>query len=427
MLKRFVRPLSKLNVERASSSLHPDQHVSIAQGLTTQESQYCQTVVGEGSINFGCGQPSPSLLPLKEFQEACFDRFAKVGNESLFLQYGNAQGYKDFRQDLSEFLKDDYKMNVDPDTLFVTSGISQAIHLVASAYLKPKSTIFVEDPTYFLAKGIFNEAVADVNIIGIPVDENGMKMDIVQQYLDDGIIPDMIYTIPVFQNPCGVHLSKSNREEMVKMAYEHDFLILADEPYQMLSYFDEDVPACMASFDEGGDRVIALGSFSKILAPGLRLGWLQASEKHIKRLQGHGVLFSGGGLNPVMSGFVHSCIQTGILTDHISNLKSVYGERVRVLCDSLRKYIPDAEFYEPSGGYFVWVELPKHIETTRLLMEFCKPNGIEFAPGRRCAMSDKLSNCLRLSFAFYNSEEIEMGIQRLAECIEAYNQAVDHC
>lgn len=244
-----------------------------------------------GFIDLGIGDPQLSLLPaelIRQGAEACFAR-----NDPSFLQYGAEQGNGYFRLALAKFLIAGYGFPVEPDSLFVTSGASGGLDLICTLFTQPGDTIFVEEPTYFLALRIF--ADHGLRLVPIPTDEDGLVLDALEEKLAE-ILPRLLYLIPAFQNPSGHTLTQERRERLVALCQEHDFLVVADEVYHFLNYSLQP-PKAFAAYS-GVRNVISLGSFSKILAPGLRLGWMQAEASRIERLVTCGLLDSGGGMNP---------------------------------------------------------------------------------------------------------------------------------
>ena len=190
--------------------------------------------------------------------------------------------------------------------------------------------------------------------------------------------PKFFYTIPTFHNPASVTLAQDRRERLVNLSHQYNFLIIADEVYQFLTY-DTTPPKPLAAFASQVEQVISINSFSKILAPGLRLGWIQAHPKLIQRLAECGLLDSGGGLNPFASGIVCYLIQAGDLTENITKLKSVYQKRSVAMNQALVQYLPEAEYLIPHGGYYFWVRLPGH--DTSQLRDRAQKSGIDFRPG----------------------------------------------
>ena len=335
-----------------------------------------QTHIPEGMIDLGVGDPDFSLLPLdmlRRAAEACFAR-----NDPAFLQYGVEQGNGYFRMALAKFLGRGYGFRVDPDNLFVTNGISNALDLICAHFTRPGDTIFVEEPTYFLALRIF--ADHNLRIVPIQTDENGLVIEALGEKLAQ-VQPKFLYIVPTFQNPCGHTLPDERRERLVRLSQEHNFTIVADEVYHFLNYSNQHIKPFAAYTDL--ETVISLNSFSKILAPGLRLGWMQAHPNKIKRLVTSGLLDSGGGLNPFTSAIVRELIETGDLEKNLARLIATNGSRLKVMDAALRRELPQAVFKTPEGGFSsgcdcpVWIWSNSEAKPTNSTLvsgrEFCFP------------------------------------------------------
>ncbi|MFO7566403.1 MAG: PLP-dependent aminotransferase family protein [Enhygromyxa sp.] len=373
--------------------------------LTEQAGPFIQSASTPGVINLGLGQPSPRLLPIARLAEAARTQL-HAGTDPLLMQYGAALGHPGFRESLARVLAQEYGQPVAAEELMVTGGNSMALTLVSEVFGRRGGVVVCEDPTYFLACGVF--ASAGLSVRGVPVDAEGLEVEALERLLAGGLRPAFVYTIPAFHNPCGVCLSPARARRLVELAEAHDFMIVADEPYVLLHYGDER-PGSLTRYDEGRGRVLSLGSFSKLLGPGLRLGWAHASPAVIERLAGHGAIRSGGCLNPVVAQLVRPMLDDGSLLAQVDELRSVYGERSRALCQALRERLPGAKFVAPQGGYFCWVELGGD---TAALLE--RAQDLRFLPGRRCAVERELGGFVRLSFSFYEAEELVEGVGRLA-------------
>src|SRR5690242_13262567 len=302
-----------------------------------------QNQVSADVIDLGLGDPPLSLLPLDLIREAAQLRLSQTDNS--FLQYGAEQGDGHFRNALAGFLTKGYGFDVTPESIFVTNGISKALDLICTLFTQTGDTIFVEEPTYFLALRIF--ADHHLNVISLDTDENGLIIESLEEKLAE-FQPKFLYLIPTFQNPTGSTLPQEQRQRLVQLAKENDFIIVADEVYQLLSYTQRPPKSFSAYMDV--ENVISLGSFSKILAPGLRLGWLQAHPDKIKRLNTSGLLDSGRGLNPFTSAIVRGIIESGGLEDNINKLVNIYGARLQIMNSALRKHLPSAHYSIPEGG-----------------------------------------------------------------------------
>jgi DNA-binding transcriptional MocR family regulator len=372
--------------------------------------QTTQLNIPEGMIDFGVGQPSLSLLPLALLKEAANHRLSQ--SDRAMLQYGAEQGDGHFRLALAQFLSQKYKVPVEAEQLFITAGASQSLDLICTRLTQAGDTIFVEEPTYFLALLIFRDY--RLNIVGIPMDENGLSIEALEEQLTKHR-PIFLYTIPTFHNPSAATLSVERRQRLLQLSQEHNFLIVADEVYQLLDYRATPPPPLAAYIDT--HPVISLGSYSKIMAPGLRLGWIQAAQNRLNPLMHAGILESGGGLNPFTSGIVQSMLELGLQEQCLSHLKQVYTERSAALSVALHQHLPDSiTFAEPGGGFFIWIRLPQGWQAQEILAE-ARRNNVSFQPGVKFSSRQGLPNCLRLSFAFYETEQLVEGVTRLARVI----------
>ena len=371
-----------------------------------------QIHIPEGMIDLGAGDPDFSLLPLGMLQRAAEACFAK--GDPSFLQYGAEQGDGYFRLALAEFLSQGYGFPVDFDNLFVTNGISNALDLICAHFTSPGDTIFVEEPTYFLALRIFDDH--DLCMVPIQTDENGLVIEALEEKLKE-IQPKFLYTVPTFQNPGGFTLPQNRRDRLVQLSQGYDFLIVADEVYHFLNYSDQQIKPFAAYTDL--QTVISLGSFSKILAPGLRLGWMQAHPKNIKHLTSRGVLDSGGGLNPFTSAIVRELIEAGDLEKNIAKLIDTYHLRLKAMDAALRSELPQAEFETPQGGFFLWVRLPGMDGGG--LREKAREFNVGFRQGVLFSSQNGMLDYIRLCYTFYDEEKITEGIRRLKACLDTFS------
>jgi len=332
------------------------------------------------------------------------------------LNYGDNPGDARFRTALADFLSRGYGEPVSPESLFLTAGASQALGLLCHTFTSPGDTIFVEDRTYFLALGIF--ADYGLNVVAIPTDENGLIVEILEAKLAEHD-PVCLYTIPTFQNPTSVTLSQSRRERLVALSQQHNFLIIADEVYHLLNYTVA-TPATVASFAES-ETVLSVGSFSKILAPGLRLGWIQAAPVLLARLTADAVVASGGALNHFTAGLVAVVLEQGWQDEYLALLKETFRERAAALSQAIRQYLPSLAFKEPQGGYFVWLELPGDVDTENLLVE-ARRYKVGFQPGVQFSPDGQARQGLRLSFSFYDTAVLQTGIVRLQKALAHFSK-----
>ena len=375
--------------------------------------QTSQFYIPQGFIDLGLGDPQFSLLPLEMMHKAADERFCQ--NDPEFLQYGARQGDGVFRQSLAEFLSRGYAFPVEPNSLFITSGASMGLHLICTFFTRPGDIIFVEEPTYFFALRIF--ADHDLHLVPIRTDENGLVIEALEEKLAESR-PKFLYIIPTYQNPTGHTLSAERREQLVSLSHKHDFLVVADEVYHFLSYAGQPPKPLAANIESG--NIISLGSFSKILAPGLRLGWMQANAEIIQRFVNSGLLNSGGGMNPFTSAIVSRVLETGKLDENISKLITTYRSRITVMDASLRRNLPRCKYTLPQGGYFFWIHLPNGINATQFQRQ-AEIFKVGFRSGALFSSQGGMQDYIRLSYVFYEPDELEQGVLRLKQCLENWN------
>jgi 2-aminoadipate transaminase len=359
-----------------------------------------------GTINFSVGQPSADLLPLALLRTAGERFFASA--EPLELNYGQRPGDVRFRTALADFLGKSTGAPVDPDSLMLTAGISQALDFVCGRFTRPGDIVFVEEPSYPYSFPIFRDH--GLEIFGVRVDGAGMDVDVLERELAKRR-PKLVYTIPAFHNPTGQVLDRARREQLIQLSREHGFIIVADEAYQLLHH-----GAPPLSFGAlGGDgNVLSLGTFSKILAPGLRLGWIQATPDLMTTLLASGALVSGGNFNHFTSHLVRQLLESGELAIFVTGLRASYAERAQAMDTALKKHFSSiARWRKPGGGYFFWLELAEGTDAGAFEAA-ARDARTGFLPGAACSMSGGLRHCLRLSFAHYSVPEIHEGIGRLA-------------
>jgi DNA-binding transcriptional MocR family regulator len=363
-----------------------------------------------GVINFGIGQPSPDLMPqqlLREASNAFLD-----SADPLELNYGERQSDAGFREALAELLTDQYGYAASPETLIATGGNSQALDFVCGHLANEGDTVFIEEPSYFLAHQIF--ADHGLKIVGIPIDRDGIRMDVLHEELGRHR-PALFYVIPSYHNPCGTSMSTGRREELLQLSRQHDFIIVADEVYQMLHYSEQPPPAFGALAERG--NVLSLGSFSKIMAPALRLGWIQATPALMDRILKVGMVNSGGSMNHFTSLVMRQAMQSGQQQALIEKLQAVYGRRLLTMDEALNKHLGEkATWRLPRGGYFFWVKLDPAIDAAAL-KPLAVRYGTGFQPGSVFSCQQDFRNYLRLSFAHFRSSQIREGIAGLGRLI----------
>ncbi|KAJ3393022.1 hypothetical protein HDU84_002962 [Entophlyctis sp. JEL0112] len=360
--------------------------------------------------------------------------------------FNMAIGSDEFLEEVSTFLSQEYGDSVEKDCLALTSGASQSFANILSLFTTKLTKIIVEDPAYFLALNVLEDhGFSKQDFISVPSEVTGFNVDYLEHILrkesarfeqaDSAFhkFSYLLYFVPTFSNPTGRTTLLHKRERLIQLAREFDILIMCDDVYQMLPLIDgHKVPERLIAIDRAGrtgvGNVISNNSFSKIMAPGLRLGWIEASPVLVSLLSKSGLMNSGGSPNHIVSGLVATALKSGDVKQHLEMLKKVYSERMNALYDFLRDNLPHGVELEerPLGGFFIWITLPdKH---DAFLIQQASSQGLEYngrilkkqkmsyAPGRIFS-SNRYGNCIRLSFAFYSKEKLLDGARRLCELL----------
>jgi DNA-binding transcriptional MocR family regulator len=300
----------------------------------------------------------------------------------------------------------------------LTAGASHGLDLALKHLTQPGDTILLEDPTYFLALDIVRDY--DVRVVPVPVDEHGLDVEALERSLREHQ-PRLLYTIPIWHNPTGATLPVARRRRLIELARAYDIIIVADEVYQMLGDADH-TPPPLSTF--GRDRVLSLGSFSKILAPGLRLGWIECSDRYMAKLARDGVLVSGGAMNTLVTAIAQSALELGIQDQYLETMRELYARRRRCMVRQLKASLSDGiHITEPHGGFFVWLELPEDVEVDALIADardagLLLKSGARFSPDSR--PKSRTANGLRLCFACHSETRIREGCERLSQVLRRH-------
>src|SRR6266480_2610528 len=368
------------------------------------------------SLNFG--HPDPKTLLTEELHKAML-QVINSPDAYTALQYGTEQGTRSLIEYLVEKLQREQGLSLEPSNLMVIAGSTGGVDMLARLYARPGAVVLVEAPTYVDSIHVFRDH--QVELCSIPMDENGLipselEKQVVQLH-SSGTFPSMLYTIPNFHNPTGSTLSEIRRIEIIRIARQYGLLIVEDDVYRDLS-FDGAVPASFYAL-ANGQQVFSIGSFSKTLAPGLRLGWLVGTEESIQYCVNCGTTQMGGGANPFVAHMVAEYCQSGSLEKHILRLRSLYKMRCDVALTALGQYMPsDTKWICPAGGFFIWLSLPENVfaqEVKRMALQervlVSAGEGFFVNPG------DGEHN-LRLAYSCARSEDIETGIRILGEVVD---------
>ena len=372
--------------------------------------------IPEGVLDLGWGHPSPRLHPTEALQIAT-DRVLSQ-QSAVPLQYGAVQGFGPLLEGLAGFLSSQEaygNRTLDPASLFLTAGASQGIDLATTIFAESGDTVFVEEPTYYLIGRIFLDH--GLKVVGIPTDRDGLDIDALDQMLRDGHRPRLLYVIPAYQNPTGATLTQERRQRLIQLARRYGFTILADEVYQLLHYGPPPPPPLATMDDTDDGCVVSLGSFSKILAPGLRLGWVHASPGLIQRFVDSGVAASGGGLSHFAAAMAQATLDLGLLQENVDSLRRVYTTRrnaaARILSTDLSGQL---DFNPPDGGYFFWLTLADGVDAEHLLPAAQKA-GVSYRPGTAFSSAGMFRDCLRISFSLYDVGDLAEALSRLGRAI----------
>ena len=352
-------------------------------------------------VDLGVGQPDPDLLPVGLFQSSALARHQ--------LAYGAEIGDARFRQTLATWLTADCGCTVAPDNLMVTTGSSNALDMICTRLARAGDTVLVESPTYFIALNQLAEH--GLNVVGVPLDDEGIQLGMLESALRRHK-PAFIYTIPSFQNPTGITQSDTRRRQLVSLAKQYQCPLVADEVYQSL-YFGDRPPPPLACYD-GAAPVLSIGTFSKILAPGLRLGWIHGGGELLESLVGSALLKSGGGLAPVTSALVEPLIANGEFQCYLAGLRQTYQSRMEILRRELSAGLGARfDINKAGGGYFLWLTDRRGEDVFDKLAEARKA-GVSFLAGKLFSDDPTHRACMRLCFAWYGDNELKQAAGRLA-------------
>ena len=368
-------------------------------------------------ISFGGGLPAPDVFPVEEFNAAC-DRVLR-NHGAMALQYSTTEGYLPLREMIARHSAR-YGIKITPENVLITSGSQQALDLLGKIFIDPGDRILVESPTYLAAIQAWNAYGAE--FISVPMDSDGMNTDHLEEALRAG--PKFIYVLPNFQNPTGETLSIARRRTLIELADQYGVPVVEDDPYGQLRYEGEHLPSIVVLDSQYQDddtacyrgNVIYLSTFSKTLAPGLRLGWVVAPPEVISKLvqAKQGADLHTATFNQLVAFEVS---RGGFLDRHIHTIREVYGERRDLMMAAMdREFPPEVSWTHPEGGLFLWGTLPGYMDAKDLL-KTCLERKVAFVPGESFHPTGGGKNTMRINFSNATHEEIELGIQRLGTSI----------
>ncbi len=372
----------------------------------------------EHTISLLLGHPDPATLLTPELRAVMLEVLSS-SEAYRGLQYGPEQGTQDLLTFLAERISREQGISVEPANLMLVAGSTHAVDMLTRLFARPGGVVLVEAPSYVDALHIFRDH--QVELHAVPMDDDGLLPDALEEQLlhlqRRGSPVNMLYTVPNFHNPTGRTLSTERRLQIIELARRYGFLIVEDDVYRDLS-FESAVPVSFYALAQG-EQVASIGSFSKTLAPGLRLGWLLASGEIVQRCVNCGTSQMGGGANPFAARIVAEYCRRGHWEAHLARLRSLYRTRRDVALSALSQHMPsDVAWTRPAGGFFLWLTLPAQVlalDVKRLAHQ----QGVEIAagPGFFVNPSDGQHN-LRLAYSYAAQDELARGIQILAQTIE---------
>jgi len=371
-----------------------------------------------GIISFAGGFPDSAMFDVEGIRAA--SNAALTEEPGAALQYGATEGYNPLREQLAAFMASKGAKDLAPDNLIVTTGSQQALDLLGKTLISPGDKVIVEAPTFLATIQCFRLYGAE--LISAPIDENGVKTDELEKLIAEHK-PKFVYLIPTFGNPSGVMLSLARRKAVLEMAVRHNTLIVEDDPYGDLYFGDAPPPSLLnlsATVPGSRELLVHCGSMSKVLSPGLRVGWMIAPAE----LLGKATMckqFSDAHTSTFAQATAAQYLKAGRMPGTLAKVRKVYAERAQAMGDALRKELGDAiEFVQPQGGLFVWARLTGaggKVADGNVLAKRAIEKGVAFVPGTPfyCANPDNAT--LRLSFATADVDKIREGVARLGQAL----------
>jgi 2-aminoadipate transaminase len=375
------------------------------------------TLSRPGIISLAGGFPDTRAFGEEAFREISH---TIATDSAQALQYGPTAGLEGIKDVIVDVMEAE-GMRARQEDIFITTGAQQGLDLVGKVFLDEGDAVLCEGPTYAGALNAF--AAYRPRLIHVPMNRAGMMPEVAREALNkarkQGIHVKFIYTVPNFQNPTGVTLAAEHRRELLKIAQEYDLVIVEDNPYGMLRFEGEALPTIAALEQESGaeaDRVVYLGTFSKIFAPGVRLGWVHAQPGILHKINigKQGADLCSSNLSQML---ICSYFQNADWRAYVNRLTTIYKERRDAMLDALAEFMPkEVHWTHPEGGLFVWATLPTYIDATAMLPRAVSKN-VAYVPGEGFYAGGAGKNCMRLNFSFVEPQKIRRGIEILAEVI----------
>jgi len=361
-------------------------------------------------IDLNTGYPDVAAMPNSTLAEIAAD----VITSGRGLQYaGTLDGIPALRTEVARFLNGHLCTGIDPSELMITSGAISAADIVCRALTQPGDVVITEDPTFFYNINVFR--MSNVEVVSAPMTSEGIDLQAVEALIERyGKRLKMLYTIASYHNPTGINATLENRTRLIELAQTHDFTIVEDSTYQLL-YYDDTPPPPMFKQLTKDDHVVALGSFSKLVAPSLRQGWIWATPPQITRFK---QFKSDAATSLLSSEILTDYLKSGMLDLHIYDLREFYGRRRASMANALKTYMPDwAEWTNPDGGFFSWITLPERISASKV-REATLAQGVDFMPGFQSFVAKVPDRYIRLCFAMLPEAQLEAGVAVIGACLK---------
>ena len=367
-------------------------------------------------ISFGGGYPDASLFPKNKLIKV----FSEIINDpsGASMQYAPSDGLPKLREQIANLMTLD-GTPCDAKDVLILHGSQQGFDLVSKMFIDPGDVLITEDPTFLGALIAFN--LNQPNYKAVPIDDDGMRTDLLKKVLEENPKTKMIYTIPDFQNPTGVPLSLTRRKQLINLANLHDVVILEDTPYRHIRFEGESLPT-LKSMDTQ-NRVIHLGSFSKILVPGLRIGWAVAEANLIKKM-GLLKVAADTQTSTLNMAATSMFLERYDLNAHINKLKEAYLTKKELMLEQIKKHFPEnIKITNPSGGLFTWVTFDEKFDTTKFMKEIALPEAkVAYVPGGSFFPVKEQKNHARINFSSQSEDLIQKGITSLGQSLRNYEK-----
>ncbi len=360
-------------------------------------------------ISFAGGLPNPELFPVQEFSEAASKVFQEEGKSAL--QYATTEGFLPLRECISERYANKAGLKIDPDEILIVNGSQQGIDLVCKVFLNKGDRVLIERPGYLGA--IQAISLFEPEFHTIQLAEDGLDIKMLEDELNQHTIP-LFYSVPNFQNPSGITYSLEKRKAVAELLKKYSVVLLEDDPYGDLRFFGDMQPPIKLFL---GDRGVLMGSFSKITAPGFRLGWVCAVKEIMEKLK---IVKQASDLhsNNIAQRIMHQYLLDNDLEEHIEQIRVKYKNQCNLMVSMLEQFCPpEVQFIRPEGGMFLWATLPNGFSSLELFEEAIKKN-VAFVPGSAFHLDSMGDNSFRLNFSNSDETKIEEGIKRLSEAIK---------